>query len=363
VATSTADAVPPVLEFVVDITTSMTFTYAPSTHGASKWEATEQALSQAFASMPPNWAVGLMYFSKPSSSGCWSGQQAVPIAPLTAQQVTSINSSLVGVTPRGLTPTLAAWRFALNQLTSWTAPTEYAKSPRYIVLITDGVPTVNRDACTTGTGMNSCITQTEYDYFIQAITSETQASGGVKTFVIAVPGADDPQGATYDPLYQLSLFAAAGQTAPVGCTPSMGTVAPCYDSENARDSTCLATRGNYCCYDMTLAPDFVTALTATLATISTRVVSCSYEVPPPPSGFALVDPNAVIVQFTPSGGTPRDLTRAPGDSCAAGGQWYYSEFDATGAPTRLDFCPNTCDTAKNDPNATVQIQFTCLAQL
>jgi hypothetical protein len=224
------------------------------------------------------------------------------------------------------------------------------------VLITDGVPTVNRDGRTTGTGMNSCITQTEYDYFIQAVTTETQSSG-VKTFVIGVPGSDDPQGATYDPLYQLSLFAAAAQTAPAGCVPTPGEVSDCYDAQNDRDSRCLTTRGNYCLYDMTLAPDFTAALVATLNAIATQVISCTYAVPAPPPG-QVINPNYVRVTYNPSSGTARDLRRATDTSCTDG-QWYFSAFDANGEPAQIDLCPDTCATAKADAGASILVTFTC----
>jgi hypothetical protein len=353
-ASSTSTAVPPVLEFLIDISVSMNFTYVPSTFGATKWAATQAALSQAFAALPSDWAVGVVYYNRPS--GTYVGQQAVPIAPLTAQQLGVIDTSLAGVSPGGMTPTLVAWQFARQQVSSWVAPAAYQQSPRYIVLITDGVPTINRDGRTSGGGMNSCITQAEYDYFIQTVTSETQSSG-VKTFVIGVPGSDDPQGATYDPLYELSLFAMAGQTAPAGCVPTSGAVSNCFDPQNNRQSTCLTTRGTYCLYDMTLAPDFTAGLVSALNAIASQVISCTYTVPAPPAGTR-IDTSYVRVTYNPSSGTPRDLQKATDSSCTDG-QWYFSAFDANAQPTQIDLCPDTCSTAKGDTGASIVVTFTC----
>jgi hypothetical protein len=355
-ASSTSTAVPPVLEILIDISFSMSFTYAPSTFGASKWAATEAALNQVFASLPSSWAIGISYFSKPTNQASYVGQQAVAIAPLTPQQLSAIDTSLSGVTPGGLTPTLVAWQFARQQVSNWVAPAGYEVSPRYVVLITDGVPTVNSDGRTTGSGPNSCITQAEYDNYIQTVTAETQNSG-VKTFVIGVPGSDDPQGAPYDPLFQLSLFAIAAQTAPAGCTPTRGAVTDCYDTQNQRNSTCLTTRGTYCLYDMTLAPDFTAAMVSTLNAIATQVISCTYTVPAPPVG-QVINPNYVKVTYDPSSGTPRDLRRATDTSCTDG-QWYFSAFDAYGQPTQIDLCPDTCSTAKGDTGASILVTFTC----
>jgi hypothetical protein len=338
----------------------MTFTNIASTNGLSKWAALTTALNQSFAALPPDWAVGITYFNKPTGNVTYQGRQDVPIAPLSSQLAT-INLSLSGVTPGGLTPTLVAWQFGLQQLTSWVAPPAYAESPRYIVLITDGVPTVNRDGRTTGTGMNSCITQAEYDYFIQTVATQG-VPAGVETFVVGVPGSDDPQGATYDPLYQLSLFAAAGGTAPPGCTPTPGTLIDCLDPfNNNRASTCLNTRGTYCLFDMTQAPDFTAALISTLQAIATQVVTCSYTVPAPPAG-AIIDPRYIKITYTPSAGTARDLRRATDSSCADG-QWYVSAQDASGMPTQLELCPATCDTVSGDNGAQITVTYTCIAQL
>jgi hypothetical protein len=85
------------------------------------------------------------------------------------------------------------------------------------VLITDGVPTVARDGCT----QMIPITQAEYEAWIGSVESEGTAAG-VDTFVVGVLGSEDPQGATYDPMYMLSRWAVAGHTAPAGCAPQPG---------------------------------------------------------------------------------------------------------------------------------------------
>jgi hypothetical protein len=141
------------------------------------------------------------------------------------------------------------------------------------------------------------------------------------------------------------------------CVPTSGVVSDCYDTQNQRNSTCLTTRGNYCLYDMTLAPDFTAGLVSMLNAIASQVISCTYTVPAPPAGTR-IDTNYVRVTYNPSSGTPRDLSQATDSSCS-NGQWYFSAFDANAQPTQIDLCPDTCSTAKGDTGASILVTFTC----
>jgi len=103
-----------------------------------------------------------------------------------------------------------------------TPATGYELSPKYIVLITDGVPTIDRDGRTIhGNGISQ---------------AEGGAAAGIKTFVMGVVGSDNPQGAPYDPLYMLSKLAVAGGTSASGCVPSSGV--PEASSVNPRGTYC-----------------------------------------------------------------------------------------------------------------------------
>jgi hypothetical protein len=348
-------SVPPVLEFVIDVTGSMADQPAypnDPNNTASKWQEMQRVLPGVFQSFPADWAVGVSYFRKPDN-GCFVPDQSVPLDVLTTTQQAGISASIARRGPKGntnaadnvqgATPTLAAWRFGLSQLTGWSNP-GYTNSERSIVLVTDGVPTVNADGCT----YVNPITQVEYDQEIAIVQSEGLAAG-VKTYVIGVLGSENPQNATYDPMYMLSLWAIAGGTGQTGCTPASGV-----PSGNT-----ASPRGAYCHFDLTTNPDFATGLITALTQIATGQISCTYQVPPPPTDGRVFDLQNITVTYSPSSGTPRVLGKAPSSSCL-GGQWYVSQVDGSGNPATLELCPDTCAAAQGDPGAEVEVTFTCL---
>ncbi len=201
---------PPVLALVVDTNDSLTQA-TPSTQGRSKWAMIQELLPQALASLPSGWAIGLSFYCRNESGDCYQGQEAVPVAPNDANQQTLLANAIQARTTCSYAPTQAAWTFGLDTILS-TPSTELVD--RYVVLLTDGVPTVNRDGCTLGRG-NPSISQAEYDQFISTVSAQTTATG-VRTFVVGVPGSDDPQGAPYDPMYELSLLGGGRRHRPVG---------------------------------------------------------------------------------------------------------------------------------------------------
>ncbi len=343
---SQGQLVPPVLEFVVDITGSMDDDAYPGTNNsATKWEEMQRVLPDAIGSLPSEWAVGITFynFSMTARDGCFAGEQAVDIAPLDAGQVSNIDSAIQSQRPQDYTPTMAAWRFGLAQLEAWNAPAAYAQSPRYIVLITDGVPTVTNDGCE----VDNPISQSEYDALVSNVAAEG-AAANVQTFVVGVLGSEDPQGATYDPIYMLSQLAIAGGTEqPPGCVPTSGTV----------NRNSVSPRGTYCHFDMTSNPDFAGGLTIALGSIASQVESCSYTVPTPAAGL-IIDPNGIAVTLYSGGGAATLLNRASSAACADG-DWYVSA-ETSGFPTQIDLCPGTCDLTLNDPNTAVEITFTCV---
>ena len=294
----------------------------------------------AFAALPSAWAVGLSFFARPINGGCYQGVQSVPIAPLTDQQRTALENAVRSYQPGGYTPTEAAYVFALGQIQAYAG-----SGGRYIVLETDGVPTVNSDGCTvagSGQGNNIAISAQEYDHLIATVTNDT-ASTGVKTFVVGVPGSEDPQGATYDPMYQLSLVAEAGGTAKAGCTPTSGT--PAGNTVNPR--------GTYCHYDMTQTADFASGLVETIGTIAGGIISCNYTVP------ASSDPNQVVVPgktnmvYSDGNGNVYLVQQNTADSCDVG--WHF--IDSTN--TAIEICSQTCAALQANTQARLRLVFGC----
>ena len=331
---------PPVFEFLIDASGSMHDDPAnpADPNGPNKWTVMAQTMPSVYASLPANFAVGVSYYNKPGSS--YTGAQAVPIAPLGAAgstQRNQIDQSLSNTTPNGYTPTYNAWEFALSRLTAWQAPTGYATSPKYIVVITDGVPTVLRDGRTNQNPIN----QAEYDWQISAIKTDGDAAG-VKTFVVGVVGSENPQGATYDPLYMLSKLAIAGGTGKQNCTPVSGT--PSGNTVNPR--------GTYCHFDLSQATDFAAALSTALGNIAQSVISCNYTVPASSNGQS-VDPAKTVLVFSDGAGNYSLILQNTSSTCDKG--WHFT--DSTNS--HIEICGSTCDTIQQTAAATLKLVFGC----
>lgn len=351
--TSTGKPQPPVILFQVDITNSMTKTPA-SAGGQTKWEATQAALKAVLPQLPQDWLVGMTFFNKPGpqNGGCYDGAQFPLVAPAPlSQNVTAIDSAIDGITlqPRvdTWTPTLNAWQYAFGYITgTWPNSDQYAGSHKYIVFVTDGVPTVNRDGCNSGTSTPgntcavACIVQSEYDYFIQTI-ADTGVPNGIQTFFIGVVGSEDAQGAPYDPRQMLSQLAFVGGTAPSGSTQA---------------SCAAATAGNYCHIDLTGASNFSTALqNAVQYTVGNSITkSCDFNVPTPPSNRYYVDLQHTTVTYTSSSGS-QTLTAASSSACTDGD--FY--VDDPNTASKLTLCSTMCTQLNADADAQVTVTFEC----
>lgn len=88
-------------------------------------------------------------------------------------------------------------------------------------------------------------------------------------------------------------------------------------------------------------------------------LGCEFGMPKPSSG-ATTDPTSVIVNYTPSAGSAKSLTRVT-DASKCGSvadAWYY---DDNANPTKIVFCPTTCDTAGADTGGKLEIAVGCKA--
>jgi hypothetical protein len=333
---------PPIFEFVIDASGSMGDPSNPANqNSATKWAVFTQAIPAVFQSLPANFAVGVSYYNKPQQ-GCFAQNQAVPVGILTANQQTLISASLRNTRPQNYTPTYNAWLAGLNTLTAWQAPAGYVTSPRYIILITDGVPTVNRDGCAT----QNPITQTEYDAQIGLIQTAGQQAG-VKTFVVGVVGSEDPQGATYDPRFKLSQLAVVGGTATAGCVPVTGTLV-------GNPSTSVNPPGTYCHFDLSQAADLGAALTSSLGSIAQSAISCNYAVPAPASGKT-IDPASTVLVYNDGNGNYSLVLQNTSGTCNKG--WRFT--DATNS--QIEICATTCSVLQQNPAASLQLIFGCNA--
>jgi hypothetical protein len=380
-ADSAAQSSPQVLLFAIDATGSMNDSTS-TTGGKSKWTVLRETWPTLVQNLPPTWAVGMMEWACPNCpTTAASFNTLVPIAKLDQAQVDKLSNGLTQNPLGGFTPTECAYNYALDQVQNWSAPAEFADAPRFIVLLTDGVPTVTNDCQTLGAikAGSIPISEDQYNGLIATMAAGT-LNTKIQTFIGGVPGSDDPQGAAYDPMYMLTLLAAAGGTTLKNCTPAPGTV-QCPDGTvpalSTRNVYCtghtattdagtkydpiLTQRGTYCHYDLTQG-DFAAGLQAALKGIRARLVSCDYPFPAPPPPFVLVDTRDVKVIYKQGGTTDVTLTEAPNDDCTLGGQWYFSGSDPNGQPLNINLCPDTCTTVQADLDATVNIHFNCLKE-
>jgi hypothetical protein len=91
-----------------------------------------------------------------------------------------------------------------------------------------------------------------------------------------------------------------------------------------------------------------------LAKARGKALPCDYEIPTKVAGGE-VDPNFVNVLFTPSaGGAPKTILQDT--ACTNGVGWHY---DDPANPTKIVFCPSTCQTVRADFGAKVQILLGC----
>jgi len=340
-----AEAVPAILMFVIDKSTSMNDS-SESTGNLTKWEATREALVEAFPNMPSSLAVGEFFYPN-DEGGCVQPEVGgVPIAPLDATQVAALQAGVMAVdnptNPAG-TPTHDAWREGLRQLQEALAnpPIGYEMARGYLVLVTDGMP-VRTLNCGQAAGNNIAVTENQFNEFILDVNETSQTTGN-QTFVIGVPGSElTNQVPTvngeldYLPRTKLSEVAIAGQTATAGCS----TTGP-----------------NYCHIDMTDPTiDFVAELTRVVGDISVSVASCEYPVPENTNPDLIIDPFAPpLVNYYPGGATtPTPLLQSVG--CADGTGWDYTDA----SETSITLCPTTCDIVRNDPAAEVRISLGCI---
>lgn len=324
----TTDPLPPILQLVVDTSLSMD-SAAPGSE-VSKWEETRDALLAAIDALPPETSVGLVFYPDmplnmggpggPGAAGgaCFDEEADVGIAELGdvgSTQRQAITQALQDQRPDGATPTHDAYVYALDELESFGATAN-----QFVVLITDGVPTISRDCA-----------ETNLDGVDPAplVTEATAASQlGVRTFVIGSPGSEDAR-------ESLSAIAFEGGTAP---------------------ATCSNTGPDFCHFDMTTGVDFATGLAAALEQIADEVaLSCNYDIPPPPGGRS-VDPERVNVKLTLPSGEVMDIARDPSETdCNAGWQ-----FGPGGDQVLL--CADTCALVQQ-ANASLALEFGCLTRV
>jgi len=312
---------PPVIQFVVDTSGSMLWVpgtdRAPAAGERSKWQITQEALATAIDKMPDSAAVGINYYPNTSGGGpnCHVPVLAAPIARLTPEHREVIAEVNGAQAPEGGTPTHAAFEFGAEQLAG-----SVLQGSRFLVLITDGIPTFTLECGGNGTA------RVDGEPLIAAV-EQRFADENIRTFVIGSPGSEEAR-------EELSQMAQLGGTGAPGCADQPGT----------------------CHFDMTGLADFSAALNAALGDITEAALGCDFAIPEPPTGRSRINLNDVSV-VVESGGNPlREFSRSSSAECDSG--WQYDDQQTT-----LSLCRSTCDElnqlVREDPGVSIRVRFGC----
>jgi hypothetical protein len=341
---------PALIDFVVDTSRSMDDVSKNTPDGiTSKWAITSNALQTAISTLPRMTAVGMLLWpgflmpvtTNPTVDGgtamdvstCVLTSDMIPIAPL-AEVGSSQRNALIGAlqaaAPAGGTPMADAYNYALEfGMADSKLPGE-----RYMVLITDGQPTIQLGCMGTGDERHPV----DYHPVLASIDGALK-NLYTKTFVIGSPGSESQSSTGADGRGWLSAAATAGNTANV----------PCSDSGP-----------NYCHFDMSSVQDFAAGFTAALQNITGQILSCSFKIPDPPAGQIIdPDPNALNVIYKINGsnalGNMKLVAPASDSSCPQGNGWYLDPNDNM----RVVLCANTCEMVHKDAGAVLDFRGGC----
>ncbi|HEY5962198.1 MAG TPA: vWA domain-containing protein, partial [Polyangiaceae bacterium] len=333
------EASPSKLILLVDVSSSMS-NKAPGTN-RTKWEVTRDALVEAVCGvtgtgLSGNTAVGLMFYpnmvnenvskTPVEPSVCLNTGGITPMDYLgnndAGTQRTILRTALTqAILGRG-TPTADAYAYTLSNLALSAAQQDFP-GETYILLITDGMPTLNQ-GCYNPSGSLSNLPGDPI------VTLVNEAYGrGVKTFIIGSPGSEEGKG-------WLSKAASVGGTGKPGCNPDAGAAGP------------------LCHMDMTTAPDFSVALRDGLNQVVQAVSGCKFDVPTESSdGSKQVDLNAIspILHYADGSSEIASRDNKNGANCKEG----YHLISAT----QMELCQDTCARFTADSKATMQIIFGC----
>ena len=188
---------PAMLDFVLDTSGSMNDS-TPNTNGQSKWAITNSALQSAIDQLPPATLVGLLMFpdmiTVPNHnttpidvSNCVNINAmlpVVPIGPAGSPARAAISNALQKAAVMGGTPTDDAYTYALNNGMLPAVQTHFGDRP-YMVLITDGQPTISLGC--EGTGQEAY--PVSFQPIIDAITTGYAAPNNIKPSSLGHRGA------------------------------------------------------------------------------------------------------------------------------------------------------------------------------
>jgi len=201
--TPMATNVPPDILIVLDRSGSMNedLTGMSCTNGCgatSKWTITTTALANYLPMVEATVNLGLKLFASGSNSCNVSNTAEIPPR---ANNAAAINNLLTTTRPGSSTPTTAAVTNAASYLKTVTD-----SNPKFILLVTDGIPTCGKDMCAAGvnTGGGN-MTQCDDANAIAAVKAVHDM--GISTFVLGVGTSASPGDATLSQMAMNGGFA------------------------------------------------------------------------------------------------------------------------------------------------------------
>ena len=298
------------LAFAFDVSGSMGKLDFPYHDPKLKWEPVVAAAKGFFGDpASANMTASLVFFPIDASESkrCDPKSYATPDVPVTPLPSDAFAKAIDAVTPkstsdwRGGTPTLAVVKATIDFITPLADADPNEKHA--MVLVTDGYPQGCSDSD---------------DKIDSVVAVVKKAAPKIPTYVIGV--ANPPGGP--DTVTNLNDIAKAGGT----------------------DGAFIIMTGD--------PAQTVKDFQAAVRTISTAQVSCDFAIPPAPAGQSF-DPTRANVTYS-SEGTDADLVYDA--ECKSDLAW---RFDDTASPHRMVLCDATCTAVRDDPTATLRVDFGC----
>ncbi len=319
----------------------------------SKWESARVAITGALGQAPPELRVGLSLFPasvydgytqcrncliESMTAGQVSGACApvlddcgcrdvnaapnVPVDELSAS-LAKIDATLIANEPDYNTPTLHALGAAYQILNALPADSE-----KYVLLMTDGDPTVHELTKKVFVPPMNWYDQPErygacgeLQDILSSAHSAASGAPAVRTFVVGSPGVTNTA--------FMSSLAVAGGT--------------------ARYDGCEATGE---CYYQIGATDFAVDLQAVLTEIAGQVATCTFALP---LDSGDVDPNKVNVSYQVGDGGAQELAR---DAARQDG-WDYTDA----SQQNVEIFGPACEAIKASTDSTVTIELGCVTRV
>lgn len=139
-----------------------------------------------------------------------------------------------------------------------------------------------------------------------------------------------------------------------GNTPSIRTFAIGLAGSNEADMVTIAQSGGGDAFFLGGSSNVTSDVFAKLDAIKQSNLGCTFQVPQPLPGKK-ADPSKVNVNLIQPGKTTPFVKVSAKAACVNGG-WYY---DDEAHPSKIQLCPASCEQAKQDPNAEVQVLLGC----